>query len=90
MMLQGTQLHVLQTIDDIEQVTSVAEVEDLEIADEIDMDIRLVRNALDVLAKAGYIYLEKIKTFSGVAYSAFLTSQGKATLAESRSLISEK
>ncbi|HEX9923555.1 MAG TPA: hypothetical protein VGD99_12935 [Anaerolineae bacterium] len=89
-MIQGIQRKVLETMADIEQVTSVAEVEDVEIADEMGLDIRLIRTTLDVLEKAGYIHLEKVKTITGPAYSAFLTSQGKGAVADSRSPMSEK
>jgi Mn-dependent DtxR family transcriptional regulator len=83
MTLQGTQLDVLQTIADIQQATSAAEIEDMQIAEELDLDIRLVRSALDALAKTGHIELEKLDTLSGMAYNVLLTSQGEATLAES-------
>ena len=90
MNLQGTQLDVLQTIADIQQATFTEDIEDLEIAEEADLDIRLVRNALDALANEGYVKVEKIKTLSGLAYSAFLRSQGKIALVESQSLMIEK
>jgi Mn-dependent DtxR family transcriptional regulator len=84
MMLQGTQWDVLQTIVDMQQATSGEEVEDIEIAEEIGLDIRLVRSALRDLAKEGDVKLKKSKTLSGLAYSAFLTNQGQATLIDSQ------
>ena len=90
MMLQGTQWDVLQTIADIQHVTSAEEIEDIEIAEEADLDIRLVRNALDALARQEYVKLEKMKTLSGLAYSAFLTKHGNAVLAENQSSITAK
>ena len=91
MMLQGTQWDVLQTIADIQQVTCAEEVEDVEIAEEADLDIRLVRNTLDALARRREVKLEKTRTLFGVAYSAFLTRQGKAALIEeSQSPATEK
>lgn len=89
-MLQGTKWDVLQTVADIRQVTSVEEVEDIEIAQEADLDIRLVRNNLDALARQGYVKVEKLKTLSGLAYSVFLTPQGQAVLAESQSPVIEE
>jgi DNA-binding MarR family transcriptional regulator len=89
-MIQGMQRKVLETIADIEHVTCVAEVEDVEIADETGLDIRLIRTTLDILEKAGYINLEKVKTIAGPAYSAFLTGQGKGAVADNRSPMSEK
>ena len=90
MKVQGTQLDVLQVIADIQEATSAAEVEDVQIAEEIDLDISVVRRALDALAKAGDVHLEKVETLSGMAYSAALTSQGKATLKKGPSLVPEK
>jgi hypothetical protein len=84
------QRKVLQTMADIEHVTSAAEVEDIEIADETGLDIRLIRTTLDVLENAGYIQLEKVKTIAGLAYSAILTGQGKAAVSDSRSPMSER
>lgn len=90
MKVQGTQLDVLQVIADIQEATSAAEVEDVQIAEEIDLDISVVRRALDALAKAGDVHLEKVETLSGMAYSAALTSQGKGTLKKGPSMVPEK
>ena len=90
MTAQGTQLEVLKTIADIQEATFIEEIEDLRIAEEIDLDVRVVRSALDALSQAGYVELEKVKTLSGIAYNAFLTEQGELALRESRSLMSEE
>ena len=90
MTLQGIQLEVLQTVATILEATSAQEVEDSQIAEEIEMDINLVRNSLKALAEAGHVRLEKMETLSGLAYNAFLTSKGETTLEESRHLASEK
>jgi DNA-binding MarR family transcriptional regulator len=90
MTVQGTQLEVLETIATIQEAAFAEEIEDIQIAEEIDLDIRIVRNALDALAKAGYVNLEKVETLSGMAYSVFLTNQGELALRESRGLISER
>lgn len=79
-MLQGTQRKVLETIADIQRAISVEVVEDGQIAEEIDLDVGLVRNALEVLAEAGYVRLEKEETLAGKVYSTYLTGQGKAAL----------
>lgn len=89
MMLQGTKWDVLQTVADIQQATFTEKVEDVEIAQEIDLDIRLVHSVLDDLAKEGDVRVERLKTLSGLAYSAFLTIQGQATLTEGQNLITE-
>ena len=88
-MLQGTKWDVLQTVADIQQTTFAQEVEDIEIAQEIDLDIRLVRSALDDLAKEGDVKVGKTRTLSGLAYSAFLTIQGQVTLTASPNSIQE-
>jgi Mn-dependent DtxR family transcriptional regulator len=90
MTVQGIQLDVLQTIAEIQEITSSEEVEDAQIAEEIDLDISIVRSALVALAKSGYVELEKGETLSGIAYNTFLTSQGKIALRESRSLMSDE
>jgi Mn-dependent DtxR family transcriptional regulator len=83
MTVQGTQLDILRTMADIQQATSMEEIEDMEIAEELGLDIRLVRSALEALTKAGYVELKKLDTLSGMAYNAFLTNQGEAWAAES-------
>jgi predicted transcriptional regulator len=90
MAVQGTQLKVLETIADIQEAISAEEVEDTQIAEEIDLDIGMVRSALDMLAQAGYVKLEKTNTLSGMAYSAFLTNQGNRVLQEGRGMVSER
>lgn len=90
MKVQGTQLDVLQAIVDIQKITSSKEVEDVQIAEEIDLDINLVRRALDALAEAGYVKLEKVETLSGMVYNAFHTKQGEATLENSHRMVSDR
>lgn len=90
MKVQGTQLDVLRAIVDIQKITSAEEVEDIQIAEEIDLDINLVRNALDTLAEAGYVRLEKVETLSGMVYNTFHTKQGKAALEESLRMVSDR
>ena len=90
MTVQGTQLNVLQTIVDIQKTTDSEEVEDVQIAEEIDLDINLVRSALSSLAKAGHVKLEKVETLSGMVYNTFYTKQGKAALEESRRTVSKR
>jgi DNA-binding transcriptional ArsR family regulator len=89
MTVQGTRLEILNTMGDIQEATSTEEIEAIQIAEEMNQGIRIVRSALDALAKAGYVKLEKVERLSGMAYSVFLTHQGELALKESRSLISE-
>ena len=90
MKVQGTQLDVLQAIVDIQKTTSSEELEDAQIAEEVDLDINLVRSALEALAKAGHVKLEKVETLSGIVYNTFHTKQGKAALEESHKAVSKR
>ncbi|MBI1880432.1 MAG: hypothetical protein HYR94_19820 [Chloroflexi bacterium] len=89
MTVQGTHLDMLQAIADIQRVMTSNEVEDVQIAEEIGLDVGLVRGALRALAEMGYIKLETVKTNSGLAYRASLTPDGAMTLDESR-IVSER
>ena len=86
MKLQANQRDVLQTIVAIQGDTDIEEVEDSQIAEEMDVALNLVRNALKSLEEDGYVRLEKIDTLSGTAYSAVATSQGRAALGDKESL----
>jgi transcription initiation factor IIE alpha subunit len=82
MTVQGAQLGILQTIADVQVVTSLAEVEDRRIAEETDLDVNIVRSSLNALAEAGYVQLEKLETLSGMVYNARLTPAGETALTE--------
>lgn len=90
MTLQGIQLDVLQTLADIQAVTSLAEVEDMQLAEEVELDLTIVRSLLDTLATAGHVQLERVETLAGIAYSASATGKGRAILAESQRQVSER
>jgi predicted ArsR family transcriptional regulator len=90
MTIQGMQLDVLQTLVDIQIATSLEEVEDVQVAEEIDLDLNLVRSALDALAADGYVQMDKVETLSGMAYSVFATDKGRTALNESQGRVSER
>lgn len=81
MALQGTQLNMLQTIADVQESTSFDAVEDVQLAEEVGLDMNVVKSTLNSLAEAGYIHLEKVETLLGIGYTASLTPQGRAILA---------
>lgn len=78
--LEGTQLDVLGTVAAIHDRGSIDIVEDGQIAEEIDLDINLVREILDNLAEADYVQIEKIEALSGSKYMVSLTPEGQAVL----------
>jgi hypothetical protein len=55
-------------------------VEDLEIAEEVELEVKMVQNSLRTLAEQGYIRLEKIDRLAGVGYAASLTPAGREAL----------
>jgi Mn-dependent DtxR family transcriptional regulator len=82
MALQGTQLDVLQTIADLQETNPFEEIEDVQIAEELELEVGVVKSLLNTLADKGYVRLEKLDTLVGVGYNASLTSQGEAALEE--------
>jgi len=80
MTLQGTQLDILDAIADIQEETDMDMVEDLEIAEEVDLSVNLLQNSLRTLAEQGYIRLEKIDRLSGTGYAVSLTPAGREVL----------
>ena len=81
MTLQGAQLNMLQAIANIQRSTSIDSVEDMQLVETLGLDISLVRNILNNLAKTGYIRLEKFETLAGMSYLASITSLGQDSLA---------
>ena len=90
MTIQGMQLDILQTLVDIQTATSLDEIEDVQIAEEIDLDLNMVRSSLDSLAVDGYVQLDKVETLGGMAYTAFATDKGRTVLNESQGRVSER
>jgi Fe2+ or Zn2+ uptake regulation protein len=90
MTIQGIQLDILQTLVDIQTAISLDEVEDVQLAEEADLDLNIVRSSLDTLAKDGYVQLDKIEMLAGTAYSAFATDTGRTVLEESQRRVSER
>jgi Mn-dependent DtxR family transcriptional regulator len=84
MTLQGTLWDVLQAIADIQEVFSIETVEDTQIAEEVELDVNIVRRSLKDLAEAGYVELETEETLSNLKYNACLTEKGKTVLVENR------
>ena len=81
MIFQGTQqLDTLRAIADIQKATSIDEVEDVQLAEKIGVDIGVVRNSLSALERAKYVHLEKVRTLVGAGCIASLTPRGKAVL----------
>ena len=81
MTLQGTQLNMLQAIANIQRSTSIDSVEDMQLVETLGLDISIVRNILNNLAKTGYIRLEKFETLDGMSYLSYITSLGQDSLA---------
>jgi len=81
MIFQGTQqLNTLKAIADIQNAASINEVEDVQLAEKIGVDIGMVRNSLTALEKAKYVNLEKVRTLIGTGCTASLTPRGKAVV----------
>lgn len=78
--LQRTQLDVLGAVADIQEKAAIDTVEEGQIAEEVSLDINLVRETLDRLAEAGYVQIEKIESLSGKKYMVSLTSEGQVAL----------
>jgi hypothetical protein len=82
MLVEGTRRSVLQAVADIQATTALKEVEDVDLAEKIELDLSLVRSALNDLAQAGYLVLAKTDLLAGLSYSAALTPEGRAALQE--------
>ena len=82
MTLQGVQLHTLQAIARIQHSTSIDSVEDMQLVEALGLDVEMIRSALNALADAGYIHLDKFETLAGMSYLASLTSKGRDILAK--------
>lgn len=82
MVVEGTRYSLLRAVADIQHTTSLESVEDVELAEKVDLDLSLIRGALNDLAQAGYLELEKIWTLSGLSYQVALTFEGRAALQE--------
>jgi DNA-binding MarR family transcriptional regulator len=80
MSLQGTQLEILDAIADIQEMASTDTVDDMEIAEEVDLEVKIVHNTLRMLAEQGYVQLERIDRLSGVGYAVSLTPAGREIL----------
>ena len=82
MLVEGTRYSVLRAVADIQNTTSLEAVEDVELAEKVDLDLSLIRSALNDLAQAGYLELEKTKTLSGLRYRVAMTPEGRTALQE--------
>ena len=82
MFVEGTRHSVLRAVVDMQDTTSLEAVEDVELAEKVDLDLSLIRSALKDLAEAGYLELEKERTLSGFSYRAAMTPEGRAALQE--------
>jgi DNA-binding IclR family transcriptional regulator len=90
MTLQGIQLDILQTLVNIQAATSLDEVEDVYLAEEVEIDLNVVRSLLETLAQGGYVQLDRTETITGMVYSATATSMGRVTVADSQRQVSER
>ncbi len=84
MTVQGTKRDVLHTIADIQKALSVQQVEDTQIAEEIELNPQIIRNLLQDLAEEEYIKLNTFDTLAGTVYDVALTTKGKKFLEEDR------
>jgi DNA-binding transcriptional ArsR family regulator len=82
MLVEGTRHSILRAVADIQDRSSLEAVEDVELAEVVDMDLSLVRSALNDLAEAGYLELEKTRTLSGLCYRAAMMPEGRTALQE--------
>lgn len=82
MLVEGTRYSVLRAVAEIQQATSLESVEDVELAEKVDLDLSLIRSALNDLAQAGYLELEKTWTLSGLSYQVAMTPEGRTALQE--------
>ena len=83
MTLQGVQLSTVHAMASIQHSTSIDTVEDIQLAEALGLDVEIIRSALNALAVAGYIHLDKFETLAGMSYLASLTSKGRDILAKS-------
>lgn len=82
MLVEGTRYSVLRAVADMQNSTSLAAIEDAELAAKVDLDLSLTRSAMNDLAQAGYLELEKTQTLSGLCYTATITPEGRTALQE--------
>jgi Mn-dependent DtxR family transcriptional regulator len=75
-MVSKMQLDILEAIADIQHATSMQTVEDTQIAEELDLELSLVHQFLQTLAKEDYIRLDKVKRLSGKGYTVSLLAEG--------------
>jgi DNA-binding MarR family transcriptional regulator len=90
MLVEGTRYSVLRAVADIQNATSLAVVEDAELAAKVDLDLSLIRSALNDLAQAGYLELDKTTTLSGLCYTVAITPEGRTALQEAHQKIGEQ
>ena len=77
-MVSKTQLDILEVVADIQHINSIQTVEDTQIAEELDLELSLVHQLLQTLAKDGYVQLDKVNRLSGNGYTVSLLPEGSA------------
>lgn len=80
MQVRGTQRNILKTIAKLQEQISSSQVEDLEIAEAIELDVNAIQLSLEFMERDGYVELERIERLAGTGYAASLTEQGRQTL----------
>jgi hypothetical protein len=80
MTTQVPQRDLLRTIRFIQGQASIKVIEDVQIAEQAGMELKVVQTGLNKLAEAGYLHLEKIDRLLGTGYLVSLTTAGKAAL----------
>lgn len=78
--IEGTQMDVLKAIGDIQDKAAIDTVEDIQLAEAVELDVNMVKKTLENLESEGYVKLDEVETLSGAKYIISLTSKGEAVL----------
>ena len=78
--LTDAQLDILRTIADLNGDDSAPLIEDVQVAEAVELPVNAVQLSLEFLAEEGYVFLERIERLSGKGYNIALTEEGREAI----------